>query len=295
MNKKFKLALFWLLPLAIVLLSLFVGHSQELAVLHPAGIIGHKERNLMIFASLLSLIVVIPVFSLTFWIAWKYRASNTKARYRPDWDGSRMLETIWWVVPLALILVLSVVTWKSSHDLDPFKPLNSTVKPLSVQVVALDWKWLFIYPEQHIASVNYLQFPVGTPLNFQVTADAPMNSFWIPKLGGQIYAMAGMSTELHLMADTVGSYPGSSANISGRGFAGMAFTARASSDADFRSWVNDVKRSPNTLSESTYRSLAQPSENNRPAYYTADDHNLYDKVVLQYMSPDASLLSLGSR
>ncbi len=243
----------------------------------------------MIFASLLSLVVVIPVFGLTFWIAWKYRASNTRARYRPDWDGSRVLEAIWWLVPLVLIMVLSVVTWKSSHDLDPFRPLSSNVKPLTVQVVALDWKWLFIYPEQHIASVNYLQFPVGTPLNFQITADAPMNSFWIPKLGGQIYAMAGMSTELHLMADTPGTFPGSSANISGRGFAGMTFEAKASSGAEFRDWVNMIKRSPRTLDESTYRVLAKPSENNPHAYYTANDHNLYDKVVLQYMSPDVSL------
>lgn len=288
MNKKSTLALFWLLPAAVILLALLVAHGHGTAVLSPAGVVGQKERNLMLVAALLSLIVVLPVFGLTFWIAWKYRAGNTKAHYRPDFHGSRRLETIWWLVPLALISVLSVVTWQSSHDLDPFKSLNSSVKPLKIQVVALDWKWLFIYPDQHIASVNFLQVPVNTPLNFQITADAPMNSFWIPKLGGQIYAMSGMSTQLHLMADKPGDYQGSSANISGRGFAGMKFIARASSETDYRTWVNQVKQSPRTLDETTYRQLAQPSENTKPVYYTADDQNLYDKVVLQYMTPDAS-------
>ncbi len=291
MNKKYRLALFWLIPLVVVLGALWLTRGQDLAVLHPAGVVGQKERNLLVFASLLSLIVVVPVFGLTFWIAWKYRASNTKAVYRPDWDGSRTLETIWWLVPLALISVLSVVTWQSSHDLDPFKPITSQTRPLTIQVVALDWKWLFIYPEQHIASVNYLQFPVNTPLNFQITADAPMNSFWIPKLGGQIYAMSGMSTQLHLITDQAGSYHGSSANISGRGFAGMKFTARAGTATDFRAWVNKVKQSPQTLNEHTYTALSRPSENNRPTYYTSDDQNMYDKVMLKYLTPYASLSS----
>ena len=132
----------------------------------------------------LSLIVVIPVYIMLFLFAWKYREGNTKAKYSPDWDHSALLETIWWTVPLLLITILSVVTWNSSHDLDPFRPLNSSVKPVKIQVVALQWKWLFIYPEQNIASVNYVEFPVNTPVDFEITADAPMNSFWIPQVGG---------------------------------------------------------------------------------------------------------------
>ncbi len=295
LDKKYKLALFWLVPAAVIGLVLLVANGHDLSVLQPAGVVGQKERNLIIFASLLSLIVVVPVFGLTFWIAWKYRAENTKAKYLPELDGNRLLETIWWTVPLALILVLSVVTWQSSHDLDPYRPLNTSKPPLDVQVVALDWKWLFIYPEQHIATVNYLQFPVNTPINFHITADAPMNSFWIPKLGGQIYAMSGMSTQLHLMADRAGSYPGSSANISGRGFAGMKFMARASSEAEFHQWVNRVKQSSDTLNESSYHFLAQPSENNTLAYFTSDDHNLFDKVVQKYIEPNSPLLGAGLR
>ena len=181
----------------------------------------------MIFAALLSLVVVIPVFAMTIYIVWRYRESNQKAKYSPDWDHNSKVETIWWLIPTLLIVVLSVVTWNSSHSLDPFKPIKSSVKPLRVQVIALQWKWLFIYPEQGVASTNILELPVDRPINFEVTADAPMNSFWIPQLGGQIYAMAGMSTQLHLMASEAGTYAGASANLSGKGFAKMKFDTKA--------------------------------------------------------------------
>lgn len=288
MNKKIKL----LLPLIIVLGLLAGGiwylRDANFALLNSKGSIAHQERQLIVFASLLSLIVVVPVFTLLFGIIWRYRDGNKKAVYTPDWDGSKMLETIWWLVPSVLIIILSVVTWNSSHKLDPYKPLASSVKPLKVQVVALDWKWLFIYPEQNIASVNFLEVPTNRPIDFEITADAPMNSLWIPQLGGQIYAMPGMSTELHLEADTAGDYKGYSANISGKGFAGMNFTTRAAEQGDFDQWVESARRSPLALSQDAYNKLAKPSQNNKPVTYSAIQAGLYDTIVMKYMAmPDS--------
>lgn len=284
MNKKIKL----LLPVVIALCLLAGGvwylRDVNFALLNPKGSIAHQERQLILFASLLSLVVVVPVFALLFGIIWRYRADNKKAVYKPDWDGSKTLETIWWLVPSILIVILSVVTWNSSHKLDPYKPLQSSVKPLKVQVVALDWKWLFIYPEQNIASVNFLEVPTNTPINFEITSDAPMNSLWIPQLGGQIYAMPGMSTALHLEADTVGDYRGYSANISGKGFAGMNFTTRAVERGDFDQWVESARRSPLALSQDAYDKLAKPSENNKPTTYSAIQSGLYDTIVMKYMA-----------
>ncbi len=276
--------------LLVVIVAVIVSrlHGLDFSVLSAQGEVSRKERNLIILASLLSLIVVVPVFAMLFGFAWKYRESNTRATYRPNWDHNRLLETIWWIVPLVLITILAVVAWNSSHELDPYKPLVSNNKPINIQVVALDWKWLFIYPEQHIASVNFLQFPQDTPVNFTITSDAPMNSFWIPSLGGQVYAMSGMSTQLHLMAYHAGDYNGSSANISGTGFAGMKFTARASSQADFDTWVAKVKRTPTRLDQAAYAELALPSQNNATTYYTQPVSGLYDTILMKYMAPKNS-------
>ncbi|MBI3624115.1 ubiquinol oxidase subunit II [Candidatus Saccharibacteria bacterium] len=260
-------------------------HGQNFAVLNPQGLIARQERRLIIFAVLLALTVVIPVYALTFGIVWRYRASNTKAAYRPDWDHNPVIETVWWLIPFILISILSVVTWQTSHSLNPFKPLKSSRQPLTIQVVALEWKWLFIYPAQHIASVNYVEFPEQTPINFEITADAPMNSFWIPQLGGQIYAMSGMSTNLHLIANGPGSYRGVSANISGRGFAGMKFVAHSSSDIDFEEWVFSVKDSRQALSLHQYNLLAHPSENNQPSYFSSVQSGLYNQIVVKYAHP----------
>jgi cytochrome o ubiquinol oxidase subunit 2 len=270
---------------ALVVVVLFLRHTG-VAVFDPQGPIAHKERNLMIFGLLLSSVIVIPVFALTFGIVWKYRAGNKKATYSPNLDRSRIAETIWWLIPSLLILIISVVTWQSSHQLDPYKPLNSSVKPITIQVIALDWKWLFIYPEQGIASVNTVHFPAGTPVDFEITSDAPMNSFWIPQLGGQVYAMSGMTTHLHLMAENVGDYKGASANISGEGFAGMHFVASATSSADFAAWVRSAKQAPHRLESGSYSSLLKPSKNNPPALYILDDQTLYNQVIMKYMGSD---------
>jgi cytochrome o ubiquinol oxidase subunit 2 len=231
------------------------------------------------------LIVVIPVFILTGYIAIKYREGNKSARYSPDFDHSPLVEGLWWAIPFIIIAILSVMAWNSSHSLDPFKPITSDKEPLKIQVVAMQWKWLFIYPEQGIASVNMAHLPVDRPVNFEITSDAPMNSFWIPQLGGQIYAMAGMRTKLHLIADTPGYYHGQSANISGSGFAGMTFTARACQPPDFEKWLAEVKNSSQDLTMANYDQLAEPSKNNPASYYSQADDGLFDAVIAKYMSP----------
>jgi cytochrome o ubiquinol oxidase subunit 2 len=285
MGRKIKITLGVLFALVVLLGSVWYVCTLDIAVLNPKGWIGMRQRDLLVTATLLMLVIVVPVFVLTCYIAWKYRASNKKAEYKPDWDNNHLFETIWWGFPFAIVLVLSIITWKSCHELDPYKPLVSDVKPLKIQVVALDWKWLFIYPEQKIATVNFVQFPVAVPLNFEITSDAPMNSFWIPQLGGQVYAMSGMRSKLHLIADHRGDFRGSSANISGKGFAGMTFVAKVSSQAEFDEWVQGVKQSSNSLGLEEYNKLAMPTIDHPVESYVLKGENLFDWVVMKYMAP----------
>lgn len=275
---------------AIGLVSFLIVYirSHNMGVFNPKGIIAFAERDLIVTTVLLMLIVVVPVFILLGVFVWKYRAGNTKATYTPDWHSNIVLEIIWWAIPTIIIVILAALTWNSSHALDPFKPLDSNVKPITIQVVALDWKWLFIYPEQNIATVNFVQFPKDTPINFEITADAPMNSFWIPQLGGQIYAMAGMTTRLHLMASEEGSYAGASANFSGPGFSGMKFVAKASSQDDFDQWVKTVRNSPIALSRDEYNELAKKSTNNPVQYYALVEEKLYNTIIMKFMAPAAA-------
>ena len=294
MNKKLKIIGLILLVIGFLFIAFWNLHNTSIPVLEPKGQIGIKERNLLIFAIVLSLIVVIPVFILLFSFAWKYRESNTKAQYSPDLDHSRIAETIWWLIPSVLITVLSVVTWNSSHQLDPYKAILSKNKQLTIQVVALDWKWLFIYPEQHIASVNQVQIPINTPVDFEITSDSVMNSFWIPQLGGQIYAMPGMSTNLNLMANQTGSFRGSSANISGSGFAGMSFVVKSTSTNEFENWANFVQHSSNGLNTGTYNKLAHPSENSPVAFYSYRMPDLFGTILMKYDGPGTAMSSMGS-
>lgn len=263
-------------------------HGHTVAVLQPAGQIGQKERSLLYIALLLSVLVVVPVYALTVFIVLRYRedgGSTKLSSYRPDWNGSWRLEALWWGIPLVIIGILSVITWASSHDLDPYKPIDTTTKPLHIQVIALNWKWLFIYPDQDIASVNLAEIPVDTPVVFSVTSDTVMNSFWVPQLGGQIYAMPGMATQLHLMANKVGSYYGSPANIAGAGFAHMNFTVRAVSGRDFSVWTKDALASPKALDRMSYEQLAMPSQDVPVRYYAPVSSDLYNEVIMHYMSP----------
>jgi len=284
----------WIIPVGILVVAgAFVAwylHGRPVAITQPAGTVGIKERNLMLLALTLSVIVVVPVFIMAGLIAWRYREQNPRpAKYQPEWDHSRLFEGIWWGIPIVIIGILSVVTWNSSHALDPYRSLDgqSDVSALHIQVVALDWKWLFIYPDQHIASVNLAEIPTGQQVDFEVTSDTIMNSFWVPALGGQIYAMPGMSTHLHEQVDKPGEYLGSPANIAGHGFARMDFTVRAASKQQFDNWVIEARQANRNLTDETYKQLAKPSDSVPVGYYSWVNDGLFSDVVMKYMMPMA--------
>ncbi|TLU73790.1 ubiquinol oxidase subunit II [Lichenicoccus roseus] len=260
----------------------FLLGGCQLDVLDPMGNIGQQEKSLIILSTWLMLIVVVPVISLTLLFAWRYRATNTQATYSPNWAHSRPVETVVWAVPIAIIAVLAVITWQTTHSLDPYKPLTSSRKPVVIDVVALDWKWMFIYPEQGIATVNEIAFPIGTPIEFHITSDSVMNSFFIPRLGSQIYAMAGMETGLHLIADKPGRYFGESAQFSGAGFSDMHFNAIATTDAGFKGWVDQVRHSGRNLTNANYSAVAAPSEKVPATYFAQVQPGMFDQIIAKY-------------
>jgi cytochrome o ubiquinol oxidase subunit 2 len=252
---------------AIGLVALLSGCSN-LDLLNSKGSVGIAERNLIATSTWAMLIVVIPVIAMTLLFAWRYRASNKSAEYRPTWSHSTGIEIAIWTIPTLIILFLGVLTWKSTHELDPYRPL--------------EWKWLFIYPDLGIASVNQLALPVGTPVNFNITSDSVMNSFFIPQLGGQIYAMAGMQTKLHLIADEPGDYAGESANFSGKGFSDMKFRAIASSPEEFNAWVAKVRASSDRLDMNRYNVVSQPGEKAPVTYFSSVDPKLFHNIIARY-------------
>ncbi len=289
MMKKLKLSV----QMLLISSMMFLLGGCNIPILEPKGIVALHERNLILIAVALMLIVVIPVFILTFVFAWKYRASNTKAKYDPEFAHSKWIELICWGVPCAIIAVLATITWISTHELDPYKPLDVSTKPITIQAISLDWKWLFIYPEENIATINYIQFPVNVPINFKITSDAPMNSLWIPQLSGQIYSMTGMQTKLHMMATEAGDYRGGSASFSGAGFSDMKFTVRASTQEEFDNWVTEVRKSPNALNMNDYDVIAKPSENTPVTYYSSVKEGLYQEVINKFMSPNMSDMKMS--
>jgi len=228
---------------------------------------------------------------MVFAFAWKYRASNTRALYTPDWERSNKVTAVVAVVTGAIILCLGVMTWKATHQLDPYQPIDSSVEPITVDVVALDWKWLFIYPDLHIATVNEIAFPSGAPVNFRITSASVMNSFFIPQLGGQIYAMPGMQTKLSLIANAAGAYDGISANYSGDGFSDMKFRAVAMSEHGFDAWVEKVRRSSKRLDFDAYTALAKPSERDPVQYFSSADHALFMGVLHEARNEPRSVCS----
>ncbi len=281
-----------LIALPFVFVALIIGLAawyvtgHYVPVMQPRGEVGASEHRLIILGLLMSAIVVVPVFVMTVVISWRYREGNTKHKqYRPDWDGSKLYESIWWGIPILIIGVLCVVTWITSHQLDPYRTLNPTAQQQKVQVVALDWKWLFIYPDKHIASVNELVIPTDQTISFDITSDTVMNSFWIPALGSQIYAMPGMSTALHLNATEPGTYYGSPANISGSGFSSMTFKVRAVSPNEYDAWVLATQNTNRNLTTAAYDALAKPSKNNKVEYFSPVQDGLYDTLVMKYMMP----------
>lgn len=256
----------------------------EGGVLDPKGQVGVDEKYLIIVATVLMLLVVVPVIVMTLFFAWKYREGRDHEIYAPKWSHSKKIELVVWLVPIIIIVILGTITWRSTHDLDPYQPLDHEHKPITIEVVSLNWKWLFIYPEQGVASVNEVVFPTDVPVEFKITSDTTMNSFFIPQLGGQIYSMAGMETQLHLIANEPGSYDGFSANYSGEGFTGMQFKAIATPDeAGFDAWVNKLKQQPQTLNPDSYLALAQPSENHPVQYYGQVGPGMFRHILMQFM------------
>lgn len=260
--------------------------QHEIPVIFPHGIIAIQERNLLLFIQALMLLVIIPVFILTFIFSWHYRADNKKATYDPDLVDHKIAEIIWWGLPLIIVIIIGTVTYYKTHALDPYRAIASDKKPLVIEAVALQWKWLFIYPEEKIATINYVEIPLDRPVRFLITADAPMNSLWIPALGGQIYAMPGMQTELNLIADRLGEFRGSSANISGEGFASMWFMTKASEEKVFDEWVRQVQSSSDTLNFKRYEELAAPTQHEPVKLFRLEDQTLFHQIIMKYMEPE---------
>lgn len=284
MPQRFKTIM--LMLLCVVTLPLLSG--CDLVMFNPKGTIASEEMRLIIVATILMLLIVVPVIVMTFVIAFRYRASNTKATYKPDWAHSTKLEIVCWGVPCIIILILSLIAWVTSHSLDPYRPLDSKTKPLTIQAIALDWKWVFIYPEQGIATINYIEIPENTPISFEITSQGPMNALWIPQLGGQIYAMAGMRTRLHLVANAPGIYEGGSANYSGAGFAEMTFKVKAETSEEFSDWVSRVHKSPDALTGQLFNHLLEPSKNLPVQLFSSVQPNLFNDEVMKFMMPMSS-------
>ena len=251
-------------------------------VLDPQGPVGAAERLILVNATVVMLAVIIPVIVLTLGFAWWFRAGNTRARYLPDWEYSGPVELVVWSIPALVVVFLGGMAWISSHDLDPPRPLASaTAKPIEIQVVSLDWKWLFIYPEQGVASVNRLTVPAGTPLHFSITSSGVMNSFFIPQLGSQIYAMAGMTTRLVLQADKPGTYIGRSVQFSGDGFSDMRFDVVSLEPSAFDDWVRQTRTAGGTLDATGYARLVRPSSAVPPATFGAVMPKLFEAAIHQ--------------
>jgi len=267
--------------LGLSLAFLLAGCQLE-GVLDPAGSIGEQEKILIFTSTWAMLIVGAPVIFLTLYFAWKYRASNTKAAYHPNWAHSTAIEVVIWTIPTIIVAYLAVITWTTTHRLDPYRPLDSSVKPINVDVVSLDWKWLFIYPDLGVASVNQLAIPTGTPVNFHLTSDSVMNSFFIPRLGTQIYTMAGMETQVHLIADRAGNYDGMSTNFSGPGFSDMNFTTLAMPEAQFEQWVRKARAAPGHLDAAAYTQLAVQSNANPVSYYSQVERGIFRSIVTEH-------------
>ena len=262
--------------------SLLVGACDRAVILNPKGPIADAERGLLIDAFSVMLIVVVPVIVMALLFAWRYRASNRNARYTPTWAYSAKIDAVVWLVPALIVIAVGVLVWRSTHKLDPYREIASDVPPLDIQVVAQDWKWLFIYPEQGIAVVNQMAIPAGRPISLRITSDTVMNSFYVPALAGQIYAMAGMQTRLQMLANAPGKFVGRNTQYSGGGFSDQFFEVLATSPADFDAWVAKTKQAPDKLDAAAYAKLAEKSRLAPIAYYSAIEPRLFDSIIAKY-------------
>ena len=286
---------------ALAAASLSLG-GCDMVVMNPAGDIARQQADLILWSTGLMLLIIVPVMALTVLFAWRYRATNEAADYEPDWDHSTGLELIIWSAPLLIIIALGALTWVGTHLLDPYRPLARVAqgrpvpanqRPLEVQVVSLDWKWLFIYPEQGIATVNQLVVPADRQVRFRLTSSSVMNAFYVPAMAGMIYTMPGMETKLHGVLNRAGRFTGMSANYSGAGFSDMHFATYAVDDAAFARWVAQTRQGPMRLDAATYLRLAKPSENVRPLRFGTIDKGLYDRVVMMCVQPGAPCMGHG--
>lgn len=263
--------------------AVLLGGCSTILLFDPKGPIGEAERFVIVAAIFLMLIVIIPVFIMAFWFPLKYRASNTESTYMPKWSHSAKIDFFMWAVPIAIITVLALLTWTSTHSLDPYKPIASAERPINIEAVSLDWKWLFIYPDQNIATVNEITFPVNVPVSFKLTSETVMTSFFIPQLGSQIYAMAGMQTRLHLLADKPGTYAGHNQQFSGSGYADMHFKANAVSHEEFLSWVEKIRQSQEKLDPERYEKLAKPIVGRHPVtYFSSVEPGLFEYILRRF-------------
>src|SRR5712692_6648270 len=273
---------------AVLIGAATLGGCTE-GVLDPQGPIAVADREILLNSLAIMLAIVIPVILAILGVAFWFRASNERARYRPNFAYSGRLEVLVWSIPAMTVFLVGGVAWVGSHDVSPRKPIASTVKPLRVQVASLDWKWLFIYPDQGIASVNQLSIPVGTPVNLELTSSGVMNSFFVPQLGSQIYTMAGMTTRLHLQADHSGTYRGFSAQFSGEGFSDMHFDADAVTNEKFAQWLDSVRIAGPELDAKTYADLAKPSASVTPFTYRSVAPGLFASILVSEMQSDDAM------
>lgn len=263
--------------LAAIVALAAAGCSQ--GILDPRGPVGAAERTILFNSVAIMLTIVVPVIVATLAVAWWYRASNERASYRPGWNYSGKVEIVVWSIPAMVILLLGGIAWISSYDLDPARPIAADTPTIEIDVVSLDWKWLFIYPDQGIASVNRMVVPAASPISLRLTSASVMNSFFVPQLGSQIYTMAGMTTRLNLLADHPGRFPGLSAQFSGDGFSGMRFVVDAVSDEEFRTWVSAARGGGRSLDAASYAELVKPSKYVAPTTYGAVEAGLFGAVI----------------
>ncbi len=268
----------------LLALTLLFSGCEKFIVFNSKGPIGQKEAQLIIIAFVLMLIVVIPVFIMVFLFAWRYRASNKKLDYQPDWVDSKKVELVVWSIPVAIIIVLATLSWKYTHRLDPYKPLKHDLPALQVQVISTDWNWIFIYPEENIATINELVFQADRPVSFKLTSATVMTSLFIPQLGHQMYAMAGMQTQLNLLADEPGVYHGQNIEYSGTGYHTMHFNAHAKTEDEFKAWLEQAKQSPEVLNRQKYDEISGQRIMNYPiTTFSSVEPNLFLDVMAPYM------------
>ncbi len=282
---KFGLPVFVLALFTIAMI--FASGNAPWQMIVTKGTVAQQQRDLLYLTTVLMLLIIIPVIVLLFVFSYKYKETNTKSAYRPRWSDSSLLEIVWWGIPIIIVGIIAFFAWKTAHTLDPYRALETSGKT-RIQVVGLQWRWLFIYPDYEVASLSEVPFPISKQAAFEITSDAPMNSFWIPQLGGQVYAMSGMKTQLHLDATEPGSYRGYAANITGEGHASMTFTAKGMKNDEFDTWVKEARKKP-VLSAELYEQLRLPSKDTTPKSYRLDNPKLFQTILDRYHNPSMKM------